>query len=78
MSTSTVREIVGRKRKEYRKARKGEKKRILDEVEGLTGIPEPILDRIRPWHANAQFASKLPTRKNQQFLLATSRGNSAG
>lgn len=38
MSTLTVREIVRRKRKEYQKARKAQKMRILDEVEGLTVI----------------------------------------
>jgi len=46
MSTSSVREIVRRKRKEYLKARKAEKKRILDEVEELTGYHRKSLVRL--------------------------------
>lgn len=46
MSTPTVREIVRRKRKEYLKARKAEKKRILDEVEVLTGYHRKSLARM--------------------------------
>lgn len=46
MSRSTVREIVRRKRKEYLRARKAEKGRILDEVEGLTGYHRKSLVRL--------------------------------
>jgi len=46
MSASSVREIVRRKRKEYLKARKAEKKRILDEVEELTGYHRKSLARL--------------------------------
>ena len=46
MSTSTVREIVKRKRREYLRARKAEKKRILDEVQSLTGYHRKSLIRL--------------------------------
>jgi len=46
MSTLTVREIVRRKRKEYSKAAKGQKKRILDEVQELTGYHRESLARM--------------------------------
>ena len=46
MSTPTVREIVRRKRKEYLKARKTEKRQILDEVEELTGYHRKSLVRL--------------------------------
>jgi len=46
MSTSSVREIVRRKRRGYLKARKGEKKRILDEVQELTGYHRKSLVRL--------------------------------
>jgi hypothetical protein len=46
MSTSTVREIVRRKRKEYLKARKAEKRGILGEVQGLTGYHRKSLVRL--------------------------------
>ena len=46
MSTLTVREIVRRKRQEYVKARKSEKKRILDEGEVLTGYHRKSLVRL--------------------------------
>ena len=46
MSTLTVREIVRRKRQEYLKARKAEKRRILDEVEELTGYHRESLVRL--------------------------------
>ena len=46
MSTSTVTEIVRRKRKEYKKARKGEKGRILDELEALTAYHRKSLERL--------------------------------
>ena len=46
MSTSTVREIVRRKRKEYLKAPKAQKKRILDEAQGLTGYHRKSLARM--------------------------------
>ena len=46
MSTPTVREIVRRKRKEYLKARKAEKKRILDALQGLTGYHRESLARM--------------------------------
>lgn len=55
MSTSAVREIVRRKRKEYLKASKGEKKRILDEVEELTGYHRKSLVRL--------FLKGIPARK---------------
>ncbi len=46
MSTLAVREIVRRKRKEYLRARKAEKRRILDEVEGLSGYHRKSLVRL--------------------------------
>ena len=46
MSTPTVREIVRRKRKGYLKARKAEKRRILDEIQGLTGYHRKSLVRL--------------------------------
>jgi hypothetical protein len=46
MSASTVMEIVKRKGKEYRRARKAEKGRILDEVERLTGYHRKSLVRL--------------------------------
>ena len=46
MSTLTVREIVRRKRQEYLRARKAEKRRILDEVEVLTGYHWKSLVRL--------------------------------
>jgi hypothetical protein len=46
MSTLTVREIVRRKRQEYVRARKAEKRRILDEVEALTGYHRKSLVRL--------------------------------
>ena len=46
MSTSTTREIVRRKRKEYLKSTKAAKKRILDELEELTGYHRKSLVRM--------------------------------
>jgi len=46
MSTLTVREIVRHKRKEYLRARKSEKGRILDEVQELTGYHRKSLVRL--------------------------------
>lgn len=46
MSTFSVREIVRRKRKEYLKAGKATKKRMLDEVEELTGYHRKSLVRL--------------------------------
>jgi len=46
MSTSTVREIVRRKRQEYLRARKAKKRLILDEVEALTGYHRKSLVRL--------------------------------
>jgi hypothetical protein len=46
MSTLTVREIVRHKRKDYLRARKAEKRRILDEVQGLTGYHRKSLVRL--------------------------------
>lgn len=46
MSTSTVMEIVRRKRKEYKKARKREKIQILNELEVLTGYHRKSLLRL--------------------------------
>ena len=47
MSTPTVREIVRHKRKEYLRAGKAQKKRMLDELEGLTGYHRKSL--VRPF-----------------------------
>ena len=46
MSAPTVREIVRRKKKEYLKAGKGEKVRILNEVQELTGYHRKSLVRL--------------------------------
>lgn len=46
MSTTSVREIVRRKRREYLKGRKSEKRLMLDEVEGLTGYHRKSLIRL--------------------------------
>ena len=46
MSTSTTREIVRRKRKEYLKSRKAAKRSILDELEELTGYHRKSLVRM--------------------------------
>jgi len=46
MSTSTVREIVRRKRKEYLRAAKGERSRMLDEMEELTEYHRKSLVRM--------------------------------
>lgn len=56
MSTLTVREIVRRKRQEYLRAGKAEKRLILDEVEALTGYHRKSLVRLfleRPGRRNA-------------------------
>lgn len=55
MSTLTVREVVRRKRQEYLKASKGEKRQILDEMEALTGYHRKSLVRL--------FLGKAGTRK---------------
>jgi len=55
MSTSAVREIVRRRRKEYLKSSKSEKKRILDEAEELTGYHRKSLTRL--------FLKGIPARK---------------
>ena len=46
MSTSAVREVVRRRRKEYLKSGKSGKKQILDEVEELTGYHRKSLIRL--------------------------------
>jgi hypothetical protein len=46
MKASAVREIVRRKRKEYQKATKGEKMRMLDDVQTLTGYHRKSLIRL--------------------------------
>ena len=46
MSTSTTREIVRRKRREYLGSSKSAKKRILDELEELTGYHRKSLVRM--------------------------------
>ena len=46
MSTSTVRDIVRHERKAYRKASRSGKKRILDELEELTGYHRESLARM--------------------------------
>ena len=46
MSTSTTREIVRRKRREYLGSSKSAKKRILDELEELTGYHRKPLVRM--------------------------------
>ena len=46
MSTSTTREIVRRKRREYLRSAKGAKKLILDELEELTGYHRKSLVRM--------------------------------
>lgn len=46
MSTLTVREIVRRKRQEYLRAGKAEKRRKLDEVEALTGYHRKSIVRL--------------------------------
>jgi hypothetical protein len=56
MSTLTVREIVRRKRQEYLRAGKAEKRLILDEVEVLTGYHRKSLVRLfleQPGRRNA-------------------------
>ncbi len=55
MSRSAVREIVRRRRKEYLKGTKSEKKRILDEAEGLSGYHRKSLVRL--------FLEGMPARK---------------
>ncbi len=46
MTTASVREVVRRKRKEYGKATKSEKKLVLSEVQGLTGYHRKSLVRL--------------------------------
>ncbi|MDO8683928.1 MAG: transposase family protein [Armatimonadota bacterium] len=80
MSTSTAREIVRRKRKEYLKSAKAEKKRILDEVQELTGYHRKSLVRLfleeartgKPPIRRARVSKYEPILPHLKLLWATS------
>ena len=69
MSTLTVREIVRRKRKEYLKARKAEKRQTLDEVEGLTGYHRKSLVRLFVWGVGARNAPIRRPRESKYVMV---------
>ena len=60
MKASAVREVVRRKRKEYQKASKGGKKRLLDELEALIGYHRKSLIRLL---AQARGGKKQPVKR---------------